>query len=278
MIAQEQFEKAKQFIFRQGRLIDRKRFLYHFSGGSKEAVLQVLACYQNDGGGFGHGLELDVTCPASTCICTEMAMFYLDEIEATDGRMVDEIKAFVTAAVTGTAESRHPKDEILAYPHGDWWEGDSGSPLSVVGMLARWGRGTDALFDCSRQIYTSSDLPEELGVYDYPRSLYLRHAPGAEDFAADLRAVRDGLRGMLEKVAWHCPLYFHYFGWYSDDTPQDLLRSEAEKAIGTLQEDGGVRVAQYEKIASYPVWRAVWTLDMLVALKRYGLLDERRTT
>ena len=73
-------------------------------------------------------------------------------------------------------------------------------------------------------------------------------------------------------------LYFHYFGWYSDDIPRDLLRSEAENAIGTLQEDGGVRVAQYEQVASYPVWRAIWTLDMLVALKRYGLLNERRAT
>jgi len=69
MITPEQFEKARQFIYRQGDLLTRRRFAFHFEQGSNQPVLQALACYQNDDGGFGNGLELDITCPESSGIC-----------------------------------------------------------------------------------------------------------------------------------------------------------------------------------------------------------------
>ena len=50
MITAEQFEKARQFIYRQGDLLTRKRFAYHFEQGSKQAALDALACYQNQDG------------------------------------------------------------------------------------------------------------------------------------------------------------------------------------------------------------------------------------
>ncbi|MCZ6677923.1 MAG: hypothetical protein O7E52_11805 [Candidatus Poribacteria bacterium] len=50
---QEQFDKAKHFIYRYGRLLDRKRFAYHFESGSLDAVIEALACYQNPDGGSG---------------------------------------------------------------------------------------------------------------------------------------------------------------------------------------------------------------------------------
>ena len=70
MVTREQFEKALQFIYRYGDLLARKRFAFHFEEGSKQAVLDTLNSYQNDDGGFGNGLELDVMCPESSGICT----------------------------------------------------------------------------------------------------------------------------------------------------------------------------------------------------------------
>jgi len=274
MLSNEQFDKARQFIFRQGRLIDRKRFLYHFADGPRDAVVQVLACYQNPDGGFGHGLELDVMCPASTLVCTELAMFYLDELGVTTGPIVDRIEGWISPAII---ENRvpYPADDVMAYPHGEWWEGDAGNPLSIVGMLGKWGRGSDRLFECAKALFRQAPAGDEVGVYQYPQYLYLRHAPGAEELADRLAAIRGGLPGMLEKFAWHCPLFFHPFGWVGDDIDANTMATEADKAVHTLQDDGGVRVEQYEKIASYPVWRAVWTLDMLVTMKAHGLLAGR---
>lgn len=53
------FQKAKEFIYRNARPLDLARWQFHFEGGGKEAVINALECYQNDDGGFGHGLEPD---------------------------------------------------------------------------------------------------------------------------------------------------------------------------------------------------------------------------
>ena len=42
MVTEEQFEKAKQFIYRYGRLFDRKRFAFHFENGSRDEALAAL--------------------------------------------------------------------------------------------------------------------------------------------------------------------------------------------------------------------------------------------
>lgn len=52
-------EKAKQFILKTARPVERAEFLYHFYNGPKEAVVEALRPYQNTDGGFGHGLEAD---------------------------------------------------------------------------------------------------------------------------------------------------------------------------------------------------------------------------
>ena len=269
MLSQAQLEKCKQFIYRHGRLLDRKRYAYHFEGGSRQAVLEVLACYQNDDGGFGHGLELDVMCPASTNICTEMAMGYLDELGATQGETADRIEHWIASRHL-EGKCLHPKETVLAYPHGGWWEDDSGSSLSLIGMLGKWGRGSDALFEWAEAHYRSREFPADFGVYGYPLYLYLRFAPGAEKFSEDLKRIQEGIPAMLAKEAGHCPLFFCHDRWYSDDIPDATWRAEAAKAVATIQEDGGGSIAYY---ANLPWWRPVWTLEMLIRLQKQGLLE-----
>lgn len=55
----EAFEKARKFIYKNARPLDLARWQYHFENGSREAVLQALQVYQNEDGGYGHGLEPD---------------------------------------------------------------------------------------------------------------------------------------------------------------------------------------------------------------------------
>jgi len=95
MISAQEFEKAKQFIYRHGRLLERKRFEFHFDGGSKEQVLAALACYQNEDGGFGNGLELDVMCPMSTPICTEVGLALLLEFGAETSEIMNRAENWV---------------------------------------------------------------------------------------------------------------------------------------------------------------------------------------
>jgi hypothetical protein len=66
--------RAKEFIYKNARLLDRKRYEFHFEGGTKEEVISVLRAYQNQDGGFGNALEPDIRCPQSQPVPTEMAL------------------------------------------------------------------------------------------------------------------------------------------------------------------------------------------------------------
>lgn len=55
----EVFERARRFVYRNARPLDLARWKYHFENGSEQEVLAALSAYQNEDGGFGHGLEED---------------------------------------------------------------------------------------------------------------------------------------------------------------------------------------------------------------------------
>src|SRR5215468_2164830 len=69
-----QFTAARDFILRQGRLLERRLFATCFEGAPAAGVVDVLRGYRNDDGGFGHGLEPDKRCPASLPIDVEVAL------------------------------------------------------------------------------------------------------------------------------------------------------------------------------------------------------------
>lgn len=64
-LSKEVFEQIRQWVYRYGRHLDVTRWQYHFEGGSAQAVLHALSFYQNEDGGFGHGLEYDCMNPNS---------------------------------------------------------------------------------------------------------------------------------------------------------------------------------------------------------------------
>jgi len=59
------YEQIRRWVYRYGRHLDVTRWQYHFEGGSAEAVLEALSFYQNEDGGFGHGVEYDCMNPNS---------------------------------------------------------------------------------------------------------------------------------------------------------------------------------------------------------------------
>lgn len=79
----ENFERARKYILSNGRPLERALFAYHFEGGAAKAVLEALAAYQNEDGGFGHGLEADLRTAASSAIATSTAFYVFREVGAT---------------------------------------------------------------------------------------------------------------------------------------------------------------------------------------------------
>lgn len=52
--------RAADFLAAKGRNVDRALFEHHFGQVSLGGFLEVLASYQNAGGGFGRELEVDI--------------------------------------------------------------------------------------------------------------------------------------------------------------------------------------------------------------------------
>ena len=73
-------EKAREFIYRNARPLDLARWNYLFENGNKENVLRILASYQNEDGGFGHGLEPDCWNPNSSPVQTWVATEIIKEV------------------------------------------------------------------------------------------------------------------------------------------------------------------------------------------------------
>jgi len=53
----ERLKKAKDYIFMKGRRLEQCLYSFHLENGTQQQVLDALAEFQNEDGGFGHGIE-----------------------------------------------------------------------------------------------------------------------------------------------------------------------------------------------------------------------------
>ena len=107
----------------QGREMDRRLLSFHFDDGPQAAVLEELANYQNEDGGFGRGLEPDVQMPGSSVMTTTMALRILREVKAPSS---DEIVRKALEYLTAQYDSSRRvwpivPQEVDEFPHAPWW-------------------------------------------------------------------------------------------------------------------------------------------------------------
>jgi len=71
-LSRETFNQIRQWVHLYGSHLDVMRWRYHYENGTADDVLDALSFYQNDDGGFGHGIgDFDNMSPLSspTAIC-----------------------------------------------------------------------------------------------------------------------------------------------------------------------------------------------------------------
>jgi len=74
--------RGASFVRRRARPMDVALLNHRLGTAPKSAVIDQLARFQNEDGGFGHGLEPDLPTPASTAIATSVALRHLGDIDA----------------------------------------------------------------------------------------------------------------------------------------------------------------------------------------------------
>ncbi|OCA83097.1 hypothetical protein A8F94_18360 [Bacillus sp. FJAT-27225] len=141
-------EQAEAYIATHGRGVERARFDFLFQNGSKEKVIEELKKYQNEDGGFGHGIEPDFWLPASSAIGTWTAGQILLEIGAgQEEPMVMEMLTYLVNTAdtkTGIWETVRPANN--EYPHAPWWHWQEGAQenwmfnpgAELAGFLVHW--------------------------------------------------------------------------------------------------------------------------------------------
>ncbi|MEO3975494.1 hypothetical protein [Streptomyces sp. CAU 1734] len=92
--------RAERFIWLTARVLEQRRFAYHFLGGASDAVETALTAYLNGDGGYGHALEPDLRGPVSQPLHTGHALRVLDSIGRCGGLRVERMCQYFTRAST----------------------------------------------------------------------------------------------------------------------------------------------------------------------------------
>lgn len=108
---------AIQFVYANARLLDRRR-LEHLTGtADADAVLGVLATYQNPDGGFGHALEPDMRGPGSEPSAAVLALETILELGVTTHPMIDAAAEWAAAAAAPDGTLPQLSADAGGYPH-----------------------------------------------------------------------------------------------------------------------------------------------------------------
>jgi hypothetical protein len=269
ILTPEQIDKAKRFIYKNGRLLERKLFEYFFENGSNQACLKALSAYQNEDGGFGNGIEPDLLCPDSTAIGAETAMYVLDLLNCYKTDIVDKLVDWIATHQNADGFIPHPPENLDRYPYQPWWKNpDKERILSLAGLLKKWGIDQPAFFERVRSFYLSVKLPEEVSFYDYPFFVYLKYCSESAEDKIKLSSMIERLPALISKYRDHFPLFSRAWFCANDYVNEEVLAREASFFMNAMQEDGGI-ITPYP---DFPWWRPLFLLDGLVLLKKMDFL------
>ncbi|MER7409230.1 hypothetical protein [Streptomyces cacaoi] len=292
--------RAEHFIWLTARVLEQRRFEYHFLDGDPSTVETALDAYRNTDGGYGHALEPDLRGPVSQPLHTAAAVHVLDSIGRCAGQRVERIGRYLTAVSTrdGALPAVHPS--LRGYPAAPFVPVVDSPPSDllatgpVVGTLHRNGVWHAWLFRATDYCWETIERLDKTHPYEVLAALaFLEGVPdrsraraAADRLGAVVReqrlVVTDPARTADFPVPeGYAPGEHHYVTDFAR-TPGALARrwfSDAEMDAGLdhlenrQQDDGG-----------WPVDRRTWapgtevesrprvTLDALLTLRAFGRL------
>ena len=136
-------ERARDFILRNARLLERATFAAHFDGAPTGPVKRALAAYQNDDGGFGNALEPDKRDPHSQPVDVQFALETMDVVGDFDIAMAKRACAWLTSVSSDDGGVPFALPTVNDYPHAPWWDTEADPPgnlnptAAIVGVLLK---------------------------------------------------------------------------------------------------------------------------------------------
>lgn len=195
----DRFAAAQAFMHAEATPLELALWRQGFEGGAGQAVIEALAPFQNPDGGFGHGLEPDLSTPASSAIATSVGLRHLRRAGAgADHPMVAGAARWLADAIQDGVWpiiDAHVDDA----PHAPWWAYDDGladrwqgfrfNPTAeILAHLYHFRAGVAAALIAAaeaRMRRTVAEFDLITGAYDLRCAAWLAEAP---DVPEDLRA------------------------------------------------------------------------------------------
>ncbi|MFJ3586512.1 hypothetical protein ACIPPS_30395 [Streptomyces sp. NPDC090127] len=290
--------RAEHFVWLTARVLEQRRFAYHFLRGGAEPVEVALSAYLNEDGGYGHALEPDLRGPVSQPLHTGHALRVLDSIGRCGGLRVERICRYLTEVSTldGALPAVHPSQRgYPAAPFVPIVDAPPSALLStgpVVGLLHRNQVWHAWLFRATEFCWSAVESLEKSHPYEIEAAVaFLDGVPDrsrAQAVADRLgRLVRDQRLAVLDPgrlddfpvAPGYAPEEHHYPYdyarvpdslarlWFTDE---EMARS-LDRLASAQQEDGGWPVTWRQWAPGTALEaRPIVTIEALRTLRAHG--------
>ncbi|MFI5052775.1 MAG: hypothetical protein ACHQDE_00310 [Acidimicrobiia bacterium] len=139
-MADSRIERAHDFLLREGRLLERRRFATEFEGAPPQGVVDALLGYRNPDGGFGHGLEPDKRSPHSQPLDVQLAFETIVRSRALGPAVLEVVLAacdFLASVAASDGNVALVLPGVGDFPHAPHVTEDAFPPgLNPTAMLA----------------------------------------------------------------------------------------------------------------------------------------------
>ena len=283
--------RARDFLDRNGRLLERRLFGFHFDRVEVVGVVSALATFQNPDGGFGWGLEPDKRTPASQPVDLQIAFETLLEVGALAGPMVVRACDWLETVTTEEGGAPFSLESANPWPHAPWWTVEAPLPAdinptaAILACLLRAGvrhpwtaRATAFCWRVAEASETTKfhDLMPMIAfleaVGDRPRADRALDRIGRRIVDQGLVAMDPDAQGYVKKPLDWAPRPESFCRRLFSDA--DIERHLA--ALAARQQDDGGWPINWEPISPGVEleWRGRTTLQALLTLRAYGRAPE----
>jgi hypothetical protein len=282
------FDAARTFVRREGRVLDTRLFAVLFEGAPPSTVLPAVLAYGNDDGGFGHGMEPDKVAPTSQPLDVEVAFEVMDLAGCVDRSIVQRACDFLAASADDAGLVPIAFDDILDHPHASHWDEIPRTPgvnptAGLAGFLWKWDIDHPWRADATAGLWTSieHELPGE--VHAVKETLrFLAHQPDRGRADAVVSALTDTLPqlpmmqlepGVTDYGVTPLQLAPEPTSPWRRLFADDLIEAFLDDLEGRQQPDGGWPIAWEPPGQLHTsAWRSRVTIDALHTLRAAGRL------
>jgi hypothetical protein len=177
-LALDDFIKLRRLVFRGATPLVFTQWRCAFENGDPEDVLDVLACYQNEDGGFGHALEANSWNPNSSPYITDMAIAcFINGIDYTftdcSHPVLKGILKYLASGAYATETGWLGINGVPSnndYSHAPWFHYDPASepesldPRNVVAFILKYADTSSTLYQKALKIQKT--LPKNKSIPD----------------------------------------------------------------------------------------------------------------